>query len=112
MTDSAELLEAVQEIRSLLRLMAEPAIAERDRKLRDELMRVALKAPKKQRAIMLMDGTKKQSDIRRESGMDDGNLSRLVKELVNANLLTGDVKQPKLSITLPSNFFERGASND
>ena len=39
-----ELLNAIYEIRDLIRLMAEPAIAERDKKLRAELRRLGVAA--------------------------------------------------------------------
>ena len=106
MSESSELLSAVQEIRSLIRLMAEPAIAERDRKLRAELKRIVGSSVPKSKSVLLMTGARTQSDIQRETGMNKGNLSTLVKHLNEAKLLSGDLKSPKLSITIPSTFFE------
>jgi hypothetical protein len=109
---SDELLAAVRELRDLVRLLAEPEIAERDKKLRAELRRLVGKSPKKTRAVFLMDGKRKQADIQRESGINQGDLSILVKQLKAANLITADAKQPELTISIPSNFFEDGAADE
>jgi hypothetical protein len=106
MSDSEQLLSAVQEIRELVRLMAEPAIAERDRKLRVELKQVVGKSAAKSRSVFLMDGTRSQADIKRETGINQGDLSTLVKKLGTSKLLLGDGKKPKLAISVPANFFE------
>jgi hypothetical protein len=50
---SDELLAAVRELRDLVRLLAEPAIAERDKKLRAELRRLVGKSPKKRELYSL-----------------------------------------------------------
>lgn len=106
---SAKILEAVNEMRDLLRLMAEPAIAERDKKLRVELRRIAGKATgKKAQAILLMDELRNQRSIVNECGINAGDLSTLVKGLKEANLLSGDGKHPRLAISIPKDFFERG----
>src|ERR1700686_2396941 len=95
---SDELLAAVRELRDLVRLLAEPAIAERDKKLRAELRRLIGGSPKKSKAVFLMDGQRKQAEIQRESGINQGDLSILVKQLRAANLITADAKQPELTI--------------
>ena len=106
---SAELLSAVQEIRNLLRIMAEPAIAEHDKKARAELRRVVGDSGKKRAAVFLMDGTRIQSAIQKETGINQGHLSTLVKQLNANKLLAGDGKQPKLAISIPEDFFESEA---
>jgi hypothetical protein len=106
MSESDQLLSAVEEIRDLIRLMAEPAIAERDQKLRTELKRIVGSSAPKSKAVLLMNGNRAQSDIQRESGINQGHLSTLVKQLKENKLLSGDAKNPKLAITIPSNFFE------
>lgn len=108
----AELLGAVREIRDILLLMAEPAIAERDKKLRDELRRIVGNGAAKAAAVLLMDGSRTQAAIRSESGMNQGNLSTLVKRLDDSKLLLGQVKQPKLAISIPANFFQNGAGDE
>ncbi len=105
MSESDELLSAVQEIRSLIQLMAEPAIAERDRKLRTELKRIVGNSERKAKAVLYMDGMRTQRDIHRETGINEGQLSTLVKQLKENNLLSGDAN-PRLAISIPSNFFE------
>jgi DNA-binding MarR family transcriptional regulator len=103
---NAELLNAIHEIRDLIRLMAEPAIAERDKKLRAELRLLVGNSSAKAKSVLLMDGTRTQAAIRKDTGLNQGNLSTLVKQLNANKLLTGDGKQPKLAISIPSTFFE------
>ena len=88
---SAEILSAVREIRDLVRLMAEPAIAERDRKLRTELRRIVGKSATKPKAVLLMDGSRTQSVIQRETRINQGDLSILVKHLKAYQMLDGTV---------------------
>jgi hypothetical protein len=103
----ARMLSVMTEMRDLLRLIAEPAIAQRDKKLRSTLRGLAGTASgKKAKAILLMDGTRTQSGIVGTCGIDSSDLSALVKKLKAAELLTGDPKQPQLVISIPANFFE------
>ncbi len=104
---SAQMLQVLAEMRDLLRLIAEPAIAQRDKKLREALRGIAGSATgRKAKAILLMDGTRTQAQITKECGINKGHLSVLVKNLKAGEVLTGDPKQPKLAISIPSNFFE------
>jgi hypothetical protein len=112
MDDDSQLLKAVQEIRDLMRLMAEPAIAERDKKLREELRRIIGKSALGAQSVFLMDGSRAQADIQRETRINQGNLSSIVKELKGAKLLADDGKRPKLAIQIPSNFFESEAEDE
>lgn len=107
-----QLLSAVQEIRDLLRLIAEPAIAERDQKRRVELRRIVGQSAAKGKVVLLMDGSRTQADIHRESGFNVGNLSTLVKQLGESNLLIADSKQPHLAISIPPTFFESGVADE
>jgi predicted transcriptional regulator len=92
--------------------MAEPAIAERDKKLRTELKRIVGSSLPKSKAVLLMTGTRTQSDIQRETGINQGQLSTLVKHLNEAKLLSGDSKNPKLTISIPSTFFDSELGED
>ena len=57
--ESAQMLRVLVEMRDLLRLIAEPAIAQRDKKLREALRDIAGSATgKKAKAILLMDGAR------------------------------------------------------
>ena len=107
--ESEQILSAVCEIRELVRLIAEPQIAARDQKLRDELIRIVGKSVPNQKSVLLMDGNHTQLANRQKTGVHQGNLSTLVKKLGASKLLAGDGKQPKLAISIPSNFFEMGA---
>src|SRR5688572_18224694 len=100
-------IELLGEIRDLLQVMAEPALAQRDAKLRSALRTLVGASPKKAKAVQIMDGSRTQSIIVKEAGMDAGNLSRLVKDLAGAGLISADQKHPKLLVSLPSNFFDQ-----
>ena len=101
-----EQTELLREIRDLLRVLAEPALAERDKRLRASLVEAVGKSKQKAKAALLMDGSRSQADVRKEAGMDDGNLSRFVSALRAKDLITGDEKRPKLVISIPANLFE------
>ncbi len=104
MTEDTELL---REIRNLLLVMAEPALAKRDERLREALLEIVGNSKAKAKAVLLMDGSRAQAAIKKESGIDAGALSRCVKELRVVELIgKGDDKHPKLVITIPPNFFE------
>lgn len=109
MSDQSQMLDVLIEMRDLLRLMAEPAIAQRDKKIREALRDLGGAATsKKAKAILLMDGSKNQATITKECGIDKGQLSVLVKKLAAAELTIGDPKQPRLAISIPPTFFEQG----
>lgn len=112
MSDSDQLVSAVQEIRDLVRLMAQPAIAERDRNLRAELKQLVGKSVAKSKSVFLMDGSRTQADVQRETKINKGHLSTLVKKLGTSKLLSGDGKKPKLAISIPANFFESAGGDE
>jgi hypothetical protein len=104
---STEILKAICEMRDLIRLMAEPQIAARDQKLRDKLIQIVGNGKSKQKAVFEMDGNHTQMEIHKQTGMNLGNLSTLVKKLSEGQLLSGDLKKPKLTIPIPSNLFDQ-----
>lgn len=104
--------ELLREIRDLLRIIAEPAIAERDRKLRSELRRLVGKSVSKANSALLMDGSRTQAEILRETGVNQGDLSTLVKKLSAGKLLSGDGKKPRLAIPIPADFFETETTDE
>ena len=110
MTGLDEVNAAILEMRDLLRLLAGPAIAERDKKSRDEVQQIVGQSVKKQAAIMLMDGSRTQADLVKETGVNQGHLSTMVKQLGEAGVLADQTKKPKLKLFLPSNFFETSKS--
>lgn len=103
-------LELLSEIRDLLQIIAEPTLAKRDEATRSSLRAIVGGSEKKARAVLLMDGSRTQSAIVKESKIDQGNLSRFVKRLAAAELITDDPKQPKLAIPIPPNFFDEEGS--
>jgi len=99
-------IELLAEIRDLLQVIAEPALAKRDAKLRSSLRAVVGSSRKKAKAVMMMDGTRSQAALVKHSGMDKGNLSRLVKELAAVQLISADEKHPRIMAKVPSTFFD------
>ena len=103
--DLNEQTELLREMRDLLLVIAEPALAKRDEKLRAELAEIVGRNKSKARAVLLMDGSKAASAISKDARIDPGDLSRLTKAL-RAEALVSDGKQPKLLVSIPSTFFE------
>lgn len=101
-------IELLTEIRDLLLVVAEPALAKRDQKFRDALRAIAGKSRKNGGAISLMNGSRSQSAIAKEAQIDQGQLSRLVKSLAKESLIASDEKHPKLVVAIPVNFFDDG----
>ena len=100
------LLEEVRQMRQLLELLAEPAIAQRDAKLRGELRQIVGSSAKKQQSVFLMDGNRTQTEIFAQTSVNRGHLSTMVGKLETAGLLADGKKQPRLAITIPPNFFD------
>ncbi|MFZ0394118.1 MAG: helix-turn-helix domain-containing protein [Terracidiphilus sp.] len=97
-------IELLRKILDMLTLVAEPQIAQRDAKARAALSELIGKGLLKAKAVALMNGTKTQSQICRETGIDQGALSRLMKSLKEKSLIGLDEKHPKLTIPLPPGF--------
>jgi hypothetical protein len=93
------------EMRDLLRLIAEPALAKRDEAHRAALREIVGKGKAKAKALELMNGSRPQSSIQKESGIDKSDLSKLLKALRTKNLLTSD-ENPNLVVPLPPKYFE------
>lgn len=106
------LLEEVCQIRKLVELLAEPAIAQRDAKLRQELRKIVGASAKKQQSVFLMDGSHTQTEIVAETSVQKSHLSTMVGNLEGAGLLAEGKKHPKLTISIPSNFFDADAGTE
>ena len=103
-----EQTELLREIRDLLLVIAEPALAKRDERLRESLTQIVGKSKPRAKAVLLMDGARSQTVIKKDAGIDAGDLSRCVKALREALLISKDDKLlPKLAIAVPLNFFEK-----
>jgi hypothetical protein len=85
-----EQTELLREMRDLLRVLAEPALAQRDEPLRASLLEIVGKSKAKAKAVLLMDGSRSQTAICKESGIDEGYLSRLAKALRAKALIAAD----------------------
>jgi hypothetical protein len=99
-------IELLTEIRDLLEVIAEPAIAKRDANLRASLRSVVGSSSKKAKTVLLIDGSRSQAAIAKESGLDAADASRLVKALGAAKLIVAGDKHPKLSLKIPPTFFD------
>src|SRR5690348_16305814 len=106
------ILEEVRHIRELLELLAEPAMAQRDVKLRQELRKTVGSSAKKQKSVFLMDGSRTQKEIVAQTGVHQGHFSTMVGTLAGVGVLTIDKKHPKLTIPIPSNFFDADARSE
>jgi hypothetical protein len=107
-----EQVELLREMRDLLRVIAEPALAKRDEGFRAALTEIVGRSRPKAKAVLLMDGSRSQKTICKESGIDPGELSRFGKALRAKGLIKADEKDPKLSISIPPTFFERSGKQD
>jgi hypothetical protein len=107
--DGRLLLAEVRQMRMLLELLAEPAIAQRDAKLRENLREIVGSSPKKQQSVFLMDGNRTQQQIIAQTSVNQGHLSTMVGKLESAGLLGEGRKRPKLTISIPPNFFDSNA---
>lgn len=104
--------ELLLEIRDLLQVMAEPLLEKRHKKFRDGIRKVVGKKQSARGAVLLMDGTRTQAAIAKESGMDASHLNRLVKELEKESLCAMEGKHPKLARKLPTDFFDHNGESD
>ena len=105
-------VELLAEIRDLLQVMAEPLLEKRHKKFRDGIREAVGKKQTARIAVLLMDGTRTQAAISKESAMDAGALNRLVKELQAEALCTIEGKHPKLATKLPGDFWEQNEKSD
>jgi len=101
-----EQTELLREMCHLLRVIAEHQLALRDELLRASLLESVGKGKATAKAAHLMDGTRNQTAICKESGIDAGALSRLTKDLRARGLIAPEEKNPKLIITIPPTFFD------
>jgi hypothetical protein len=104
-----QLVEEVRQIRKLLELLAEPAIAQRDARLRGELRKIVGSSSKKQQSAFLMDGSMTQKQIVAKTAVNQGDLSVMVGKLESVGLLLDGKKLPRLAISIPSTFFDQDA---
>ena len=77
----SEQTELLREMRDLLKVIAEPALAKRGEGLRVILRELIGRSKPNAKAVLLMDGTRTRKAIRHETGVDQGNFSRLEKSL-------------------------------
>lgn len=103
---SDELTGLVRKIHGLLELLAEDKVAQRDAKQRECLRQLVGTSLKKQKSVLLMDGTRTQAAIRKTTEVHQGHLSTMVGKMYKARLLVGDPKMPELAISIPANFFD------
>ena len=93
------------EIRDLLMVIAEPQLAERDRKIREELKKIG-GGEKKQAAILAMADGNDRKNVMTISGIDGSNLTKLVTELTSVAALEPHDTVLKLRCRIPQDFFK------
>lgn len=108
----SQVVKELSKISSLLELLAEDKIAQRDAKQRTALLEIVGTSATKQKSIFLMDGTRTQTEIHEVTSVNRGHLSTMIGKLHGAKLLVGDPKKPKLVISIPTNFFESNAETE
>lgn len=99
-----EIVELLGQIRDLLIPISshyQPEYEEKQRQLREglkDVLRQLAVGNRSRESCALMDGSRSQSEISQTTGIDKGNLSRLVSRLHNEGLLTtdSDNRKPKL----------------
>jgi predicted transcriptional regulator len=96
-----QILETLKDIRDLLRLSAQPTL---DAALA-EIRRLVSTSDKKLTAVVLMDGTKSQSEIAKVSAYDKSDLSKLVKQLTDLGVLSSSSVNPKLLIPVTTQIL-------
>jgi hypothetical protein len=104
--------ELLVEIRDLLQVLAEPLLEKRHKKFRDGIRAVVGKKKSAKVAVLMMDGTRTQAAIAKESSMDASQLNRLVKELEKGAFCLMEGKHPKLATKLPADFFDENGDSD
>jgi hypothetical protein len=107
-----EQTQLLREMRDLLRVIAEPQLAARDKRLRSALLEVVGGSARRAKAVLRMDGSRSQAELYKESGMDQGGQSRLVTALRVKELIKGDEKRPELMLSVPPNFFDNAEEQD
>jgi hypothetical protein len=105
-------IEVLTEMCGLLRLIAEPEIARRDAKLRKSILKIVGRSKARAAAILLMDGTRTRAQISKQSGIDAGELTRLIGACSPEGLLDASEKHPKLRIPISANFLEEWQNDD
>lgn len=104
---SDPILEALHEIRDLMRLSAKPAIDE----IIVELRKLTAASDKKMLAVTLMDGTRPKAEIAKESGYDKSDVTRLVKTLDSMGILNSSSENPKLLFAVSLEVLKATTAN-
>ena len=96
MKGDTEVVQLLRDIREYLHVLAEPMLLERQRRLVLATQSLVGKSEKKKAAVLLMDGSRTRSQISKASGLDQGDLSRLVKALMETKAITEELGNPRL----------------
>lgn len=97
MSDETESeLQVLREIRGLLRPIADHFQAEYDH--RQTVKALVNGSPARRNVWDLIDGVLVQKELEKQSGMDQGNLSKYLKVLRAAGAITGDPPQRNVEV--------------
>lgn len=94
--DESEEVLLLREIRDLLRPVADHYQATYD--MRQTVRALVNSSAGRRKAWELAEGNLSQGDIHKESGMDQGNLSRFFKQLREIGAITGDPPKRALEV--------------
>jgi len=104
--ETTSITTLLTDIRDLLLLIAEPAIAKRDSGLRASIREAVGTGVKRQAASLLMNGKLTRKEIQAQSTIDQSGISRLVSELIEKGLALEEDSRPCLVCQLPSDFYK------
>lgn len=104
--DDTGAVRLLEEIRDLLKLIAEPQIRERERVGREMVRQIVGKSMKRRAAVLLIDGIRTRVQVQKEASIDQGDMSRLIAALVRAGVVTERDKVPQLKVDLDQSILE------
>lgn len=102
-----KIVNLLTEIRELLRIIAEPQLAERDRQGRATIVKIVGRSQKRKSAVLLIDAVRTRADIQKLSEIDPGDLSRFMSELKEAQLCEEQSRVPRLRVSVDEKMFDQ-----
>jgi len=100
-----EQTELLREIRDLLKVLASPMLAERDKEGRRVLRELVGKSDKRKAFVLAIDGKRPRAELVKETGIDPADASRIVADLKDQKILTESNRVPKFQISVDPGIF-------
>jgi phosphoenolpyruvate-protein kinase (PTS system EI component) len=108
MTNDSEVIELLRDIKSLLEVLAEPKLQEREKSARDILRRIAGRSEPKRAALLLMNGQLTRQEIIKSTQIDPAEMTRLTKAVLAEGLLTEKAGKPAVLVRSLNSLFVDG----